>query len=128
MWALIGICFIIAYPVGKLLDCILGDHQLNFYRVAELKQLVELHKLEDQKGKGEGPPLKDDEVRIIKSALSMREKVCDETVYTPIDQVYALPTNTILDRETIEKIHATGHSRIPVYRKKKISCYWSYFG
>jgi len=118
MWALIGVCFIVAYPVGKLLDCILGDHQLTFYRVAELKQLVELHKLADQKRSGEGPSLTEDEVRIIKSALSMREKVCDETVYTPLEKVWALPSTTILDHDTIDKIHSTGHSRIPVYRKK----------
>jgi len=118
MWVLIAICFVVAYPVGKLLDCILGDHGVNYYRVAELKQLVELHKLAGQKH-GDGPPLTDDEVRIIKSALSMREKVCDETVYTPLEKVWSLPTNAILDNETISKIHATGHSRVPVYRKKK---------
>jgi len=56
-------------------------------------------------------------VRIIKSALSMREKVCDETVYTPLEKIWALPSNTILDHEMIVKIHTSGHSRIPVYRK-----------
>jgi len=119
MWALIVICFVLAYPVSKILDCILGDEQLNFYRIAELKQLVELHRLEDKTKGEQGPPLSTDEVRIINSALSMREKVCDNTVYTPLEKVWSLPTTAILDHETIEKIHATGHSRVPVYRKKK---------
>jgi len=121
MWFLIAVCAIIAWPVAKLLDCILGEDQLNFYRPAELQELVRLHRLEDQSKRGgtEGPQLNEDEVRIIQSALTMREKVCDETVYTPLEKVWALPTTTILDHETIKKIHLSGHSRIPVYRKKK---------
>jgi len=118
MWALIVICFVVAFPVAKLLDCILGNEQLNFYRVAELKQLVELHKSEKKTTKGE-QGLSTDEVRIINSALSMREKVCNETVYTPLEKIWSLSTTAVLDHETIQKIHATGHSRIPVYRKKK---------
>jgi len=121
MWFLIALCFVVAYPVAKLLDCILGKDKINFYRVDEIKQLVQLHKLEEEKkGQGnDGGPLTEDEVRIIQGALNMREKVCNESIYTPIDEVFALSSQTILDEETIKNIHACGHSRIPVYRKKK---------
>jgi len=49
----------------------------------------------------------------------MREKVCDKDIYTALDRVFALSNDTVLDQDTITKIHASGHSRIPVYRKKK---------
>eukprot|EP01123_Difflugia_compressa_P010145 TRINITY_DN3636_c0_g1_i1.p1 TRINITY_DN3636_c0_g1~~TRINITY_DN3636_c0_g1_i1.p1 ORF type:complete len:444 (-),score=81.92 TRINITY_DN3636_c0_g1_i1:13-1311(-) len=120
MWGLIAICFVIAYPVAKLLDCILGGHQINFYRVEEIKQLVLFHEYTVKKGGDEGGgPLSGDEVRIIQGALNMREKVCDSSIYTPLEKVFCLPSNTILDRDTIRKIHECGHSRIPVYRKRK---------
>jgi len=123
MWALIGICFIVAYPVAKLLDCILGKDKINFYRVDEIKELVKMHKLDNLKKTDDdgGGPLTDDEVRIIQGALNMREKFCDSNIYTPLEQVFALPTSTILDTVTINKIHECGHSRIPIYRKKKLT-------
>lgn len=35
--------FIIAWPLSKLLDCLLGTEHGTFYRRAQLKVLVDLH-------------------------------------------------------------------------------------
>lgn len=47
MWALIGLFFIIGYPLSRLLDLLLGKGHGTFYRRAELQALVDIH----------GPPL-----------------------------------------------------------------------
>jgi metal transporter CNNM len=36
---------------------------------------------------------------------------------TPIEKVFMLPIDARLDRETLRRICATGHSRIPVYEE-----------
>ena len=48
VWLLIGILFPIGYPLGKLLDCILGHDSGTFYRRAELKELVGIHELTNE--------------------------------------------------------------------------------
>jgi len=45
VWLLIVIFFPIGYPLGKLLDCLLGHESGTFYRRAELKELVGIHEL-----------------------------------------------------------------------------------
>ena len=38
-----AICFVIAWPISKLLDCMLGPGHLTVHSRAELKALVGLH-------------------------------------------------------------------------------------
>lgn len=45
VWFLMIIFFPIAYPLGKVLDCLLGHEAGTFYRRAELKELVGIHEL-----------------------------------------------------------------------------------
>ncbi|XP_020909481.2 DUF21 domain-containing protein At4g33700, partial [Exaiptasia diaphana] len=54
--------FVIAWPISKLLDCLLGHDHSTFFRRAELKELVDLHK---ESADGNEDPLQDDEVMII---------------------------------------------------------------
>lgn len=41
--ALMAICFVIAWPISKLLDYVLGHEKANLYARGELKELVYLH-------------------------------------------------------------------------------------
>uniref|UniRef100_A0A6B2L7I0 CNNM transmembrane domain-containing protein n=1 Tax=Arcella intermedia TaxID=1963864 RepID=A0A6B2L7I0_9EUKA len=123
VWGLIGLEFILAYPIGKLLDCLIGHEGVSFFRRAELSELVSRHGVkkrgskEDSSSEEGRGPLNEDEVRIIRGALGMREKTCGEDVYTPLADVFSLELNTILDREILAQLSEKRHSRIPIYRK-----------
>lgn len=103
------ICFPIAYPIGKILDSVFGHHEALFRR-PQLKALVSIHSQEA----GRGGELSHDEATIINGALDLTEKTAEEAM-TPIESTFSLDVTTKLNWETIGKILARGHSRIPVY-------------
>ncbi|KAL1547274.1 DUF21 domain-containing protein [Salvia divinorum] len=103
------ICYPIAFPIGKILDSVLG-HQDALFRRPQLKALVSIHSQEA----GKGGELTHDEATIINGALDLTEKTAEEAM-TPIESTFSLDVNTKLNWETIGKILARGHSRIPVY-------------
>ncbi|XP_038886930.1 putative DUF21 domain-containing protein At1g03270 isoform X3 [Benincasa hispida] len=103
------ICYPISYPVGKVLDAVLGHHDALFRR-AQLKALVSIHGQEA----GKGGELTHDETTIISGALDLTEKTAVAAM-TPIESTFSLDVNSNLDWEAIGKILARGHSRVPVY-------------
>ncbi|XP_059650103.1 DUF21 domain-containing protein At4g14240-like [Cornus florida] len=103
------ICYPIAYPIGKILDCVLGHNEALFRR-AQLKALVNIHSQEE----GKGGELTHDETTIISGALDLTEKTAEEAM-TPIESTFSLDVNSKLDWEAMGKILARGHSRVPVY-------------
>ncbi|KAF9200283.1 hypothetical protein BGZ49_009494, partial [Haplosporangium sp. Z 27] len=98
-----------AYPIAWLLDSWLGVHHGTTYRRTELKTLVSLHQVD---GIGE---LTDDEVTIIASVLDLKEKPVS-SVMTPLEDVFTLSEDAILDEQLMEEIVSAGYSRIPIYR------------
>ncbi|KAJ3395422.1 hypothetical protein HDU92_005812 [Lobulomyces angularis] len=109
---LITLLWIVAYPIAKLLDFILGESHGLIYRKSELKELVELH------GERYAGMLTNDEVDIMRAVLELREKTV-LNIMTPIDHVFMLPLHTKLDRKTISALLTAGHSRVPVYNEDK---------
>ena len=106
---------IVAWPVAKLLEFVLGPHHGIIYRRAELKELIAMHS-----SVGEyGGDLKTDTVTIIGGALDLQEKVVKQAM-TPIEQVFMLSIDAKLDYETLRKICSTGHSRVPVYEEVEV--------
>ncbi|KAI3701881.1 hypothetical protein L6452_27321 [Arctium lappa] len=103
------ICYPIAYPIGKVLDLVLG-HNDALFRRAQLKALVSIHSQEA----GKGGELTHDETTIISGALDLTEKTAEEAM-TPIESTFSLDVNSKLDWEAMGKILARGHSRVPVY-------------
>lgn len=65
------VCYPISYPIGKVLDAVLG-HNDALFRRAQLKALVSIHGQEA----GKGGELTHDETTIISGALDLTEKVC----------------------------------------------------
>nr|CAB3232129.1 DUF21 domain-containing protein At4g33700-like [Phallusia mammillata] len=110
VWFLMGLTFIISWPIAKLLDCLLGKNHSTFFRRAELGALVDLH--QDQNNANE-EPLTDDEVLVIKGALSMRDKTVEQ-ICTLIGSVFSLDINGVMDFDTMDIIVANGRSRVPI--------------
>ncbi|KAI9342899.1 hypothetical protein BDR26DRAFT_801615, partial [Obelidium mucronatum] len=105
---LIWLLFIIAYPIAKLLDYILGHKDGVIYRRAELKELIAMHD-EDHHG-----PLNHEEVSILRAVLELRGKTA-ENVMTKLDDVFMLSLDTKLDESAMKLLIDAGHSRVPVY-------------
>lgn len=104
------ICFPVAYPVGKLLDLLLGHNDAGLFRRAQLKALVSIHGKEE----GKGGELSHDETTIISGALDLTLKKAAEAM-TPIESTFSLDVDSKLDWEAMGRILASGHSRVPVY-------------
>ncbi|KAI0086786.1 hypothetical protein BDY19DRAFT_329289 [Irpex rosettiformis] len=106
---------LVAWPVAKLLEFVLGPHHGIIYRRAELKELIAMHSSAGE----HGGDLKIDTVTIIGGALDLQEKVVKQAM-TPIEDVFMLSLDAKLDYETLRKICLTGHSRVPVYEEVEV--------
>lgn len=105
---LMYIMYPVAYPCALLLDHILGEDHGTVYKKSGLKTLVTLHKTMGAER------LNQDEVTIISAVLDLKEKAVAQ-VMTPIDRVYTMPSDMILDEKTVEEIFNAGFSRIPIH-------------
>lgn len=101
----------IAWPIAKLLDYLLGEDHGTIYKKAGLKTLMTLHR---QLGTTPDERLNKDEVTIISAVLDLKAKSIG-SVMTPMDDVFTLSSESVLDQDTVEKILAEGYSRIPIH-------------
>ncbi|KAJ7464225.1 hypothetical protein B0H11DRAFT_1922612 [Mycena galericulata] len=98
----------VAYPIARLLDCVLGKHHTHTYRKAELRSFLQLHLT------GEEPfP---DERSILNGVLALNTKNA-ETIMTPMKDVLTLAADAILDQNLVGRILFSGFSRFPVHEK-----------
>jgi len=101
----------IAWPTAKLLDWLLGEDHGTTYKKAGLKTLVTLHK---SLGSTPGERLNEDEVTIISAVLDLKEKRVGD-IMTPMEDVFVMSADTVLDEEMTDTILTQGYSRIPIY-------------
>ena len=97
----------VAWPTAKLLDWLLGEDHGTVYKKAGLKTLVSLHK-------SLGDKLNEDEVTIIGAVLDLKDKSVG-SIMTPMEDVYTLSLDDVLDEDTMDEVLSQGYSRIPVY-------------
>ncbi|KAK0461030.1 DUF21-domain-containing protein [Desarmillaria tabescens] len=109
---LIYVMGIVAWPVAKLLDWVLGSNHGIIYRRVELKELIAMHASQSH----HGGDLKSDTVTIIGATLDLQEKDVKQAM-TPISDVFMLSIDAQLDYDLLTKIVETGHSRVPVYEE-----------
>ncbi|SJX62310.1 related to MAM3-Protein required for normal mitochondrial morphology [Sporisorium reilianum f. sp. reilianum] len=102
----------IAWPTAKFLDWCLGEEHGTTYRKAELKTFVSLHQ---QIGTEH---LHEDEVTIIRAVLELNDKTVRD-VMTPIEDVFIMSSDTILDEEGVAKLVRSGYSRVPIHEPGK---------
>lgn len=100
----------VSYPIAKLLDKLLGEDHGTVYKKSGLKTLVTLHKnLGDVSER-----LNQDEVTIISAVLDLKEKPV-ANVMTPMEDVFVMAEDTVLDESTMDMILSAGYSRIPIH-------------
>jgi metal transporter CNNM len=111
---------VVTYPVAKplqlLLDKLFQDEGAHLQTRHELGLMISEHL-----GANESE-LDEDEVEIIRGALSLSEKRVRD-IMTPIRKVYSLRPHSLIDGDKIDEIKATGRSRIPVFNKEKTICF-----
>ncbi len=100
----------VAWPTAKLLDKLLGEDHGTTYKKAGLKTLVTLHKTLGAAGE----QLNQDEVTIISAVLDLKAKTVG-SIMTPMEDVFTMSADTILNEETMDIILGAGYSRIPIY-------------
>ncbi|KAL1610772.1 cell agglutination protein Mam3 [Paraconiothyrium brasiliense] len=101
----------VAYPTAKLLDYLLGEDHGTTYKKAGLKTLVTLHKT---LGTSPDDRLNEDEVTIISAVLDLKAKPVGN-IMTPMDDVFTMSSDTVLDEKMMENILSAGYSRIPIH-------------
>ncbi|GBG00143.1 hypothetical protein Rsub_12834 [Raphidocelis subcapitata] len=114
---LMFLCAPLAWPIGKLLDVLLGGEHTALFRRAQLKALVGLHAEEE----GLGGTLSVDEISVICGALDLTHKTAWAAM-TPLSKVFALPVERVVDEACLQDILSRGHSRVPVYTNGDRSC------
>lgn len=130
------ISYPLSYPIAVLLDRVLGHDEGVTYKKKELKTFVSLHRHLGAEN------LIDDEVTIISAVLELSEKSIKD-IMVPIDDIYSLSTERILDEDTVEEVSVEndllqqvawarrvspvacsaqilkqGYSRVPIYEKQ----------
>ncbi|ODQ79107.1 hypothetical protein BABINDRAFT_148069 [Babjeviella inositovora NRRL Y-12698] len=105
---LMYVMYPVAYPIAMLLDYVLGEDHGTVYKKSGLKTLVTLHRTMGVER------LNLDEVTIISAVLDLKEKPVG-TIMTPMESVFTMPADTILDTKIVEDILHKGFSRIPIY-------------
>ncbi|KDD74596.1 hypothetical protein H632_c1196p0, partial [Helicosporidium sp. ATCC 50920] len=109
----------VTYPIAVLLDATLGEESARF-RKAELRALVSLH-AEPEPGASPDCLLSADEVQVIQGALDMAAKTAVHAL-TPLDKVFALPEEALVDESLLRRVIEKGHSRVPVFRRGAGGC------
>jgi metal transporter CNNM len=107
MWLLAPI----AWPTARLLDILLGEDHGTVYKKSGLKTLVTLHKT---LGSSPTERLNQDEVTIISAVLDLKDKAVGD-IMTPMDDVFTMSSDTVLDEKTMDIILSAGYSRIPIF-------------
>ncbi|KAF2675801.1 DUF21-domain-containing protein [Lentithecium fluviatile CBS 122367] len=102
---------IVAWPTAKLLDYLLGEDHGTTYKKAGLKTLVTLHQT---LGPNPEDQLNEDEVTIITAVLDLKAKAVGG-IMTPMDDVFTMSSDTVLDEKMMEIILSAGYSRIPIH-------------
>lgn len=106
-----AITCVISYPLSRLLDFLLGREIGTVYdreRLVELIRVTKDHNL-----------LENDEVNIISGTLSLKRKTVGE-IMTPLEDVFVLPYDAVLDFETLAEI--TREGRLLVWTENFLWC------
>ena len=102
----------IAFPVAWILEKVMGKEEDTIWSKEELAEVIKNHEDSDDSD------LDSDEEKVILGALTFSDKKAGE-VMTPKDDCFLLSEGTMLTESVLRDIKERGHTRIPVYYKKR---------
>ena len=111
----IVLTFVFSKPIELLLDKLIPEEERNLHSRDELGMIIGEHNRFHSE-------LDEDEVEIIQAALQMSEKQVG-SIMEPIEDVYWLSEDAILNEQTVDEIKAKGYSRIPIFDKDLTKCF-----
>ena len=114
--AMIALTYIVSRPLQILLDRLFPLQRATLQSRHELGLLITEHLTDDTS------ELDDDEIEIMRGALSLSEKRLRD-IMTDIRHTYWLTPSTVLDDAKIDEIKAQGFSRIPIFNHALTKCY-----
>jgi CBS domain containing-hemolysin-like protein len=109
--------FPISYPVAMLLDKCLGESPSTAFTSDDLRNLLVLHQhtYEKRQSLSEDKGLSEEQLQMINGAIDLRKQLVSD-VMIPIDEVFSISNELLLDDQTLVMIREKGFSRIPVYK------------
>lgn len=110
MYGIMGAVFVIAYPMSKILNLVLGKEIRTVYTRDKIREVMRRAK--------DGKEMEENQFKLISGALDFKSKQVS-SIMVPIKDVFSLDINTILDFDTFKTILYHGYSRIPVYEFTK---------
>jgi metal transporter CNNM len=113
---IIAITYVVSRPLQLLLDQLFPRQRAKLQSRHELGLLITEH-LTD-----ESSELDEDEIEIMRGALSLSEKRVRD-IMTDIRHTYWLTPAMLLDDAKIDEIKAKGFSRMPVFNQELTKCY-----
>ena len=119
-WAL-RLMIVVTYPISKPLQLLL-DALFGAGETAPLQTRHELGIMISEHLGNQESELDEDEVEIVRGALQLSEKQVRD-IMTPIEKVYLLAPNDVIDAAKIDEIKLHAWSRIPVLNKSRTICY-----
>ena len=110
MYIFLVLLYPVTKPLSMVLDAILGGELPTIFSKREFRLLVQEQK------KHKKSDISEDEFEILEGGLEFSERTVKD-VMTPVVNTFFLKQETVLDKEKLNEIHASGHSRIPVYNE-----------
>jgi CBS domain containing-hemolysin-like protein len=110
---IVVIFFPISYPISKILNWCFGKHRSYKLKNDDIKALVALHT--NMYGSRHNLGLMKVQVKMIHGAIDLRYKLVKDHII-PLDKVYGVSTDAIINKKTFRKLVKQGYSRVPVYQ------------
>lgn len=95
VWVFVALCYVVAWPIAKILDWVLGREVSAVYTKSELQCLIKLNVEDPARQKESG--LTRDDGKILTGALTFKDKSVEEAM-TPIDSTFTRPNGADRDR------------------------------
>jgi metal transporter CNNM len=110
MFSIYYALFLFSFPIGAVLDKILGEevgHVLSRHQIKRLFAIYEKNKM-----------LNPSELKMLTAAIDLDNQTVLQ-VMTPLSNIYMLDLNSTLDHSLMKDIYLKGHSRIPVFDRTR---------